>query len=195
VKPSDPDRRQIWEQRHAEAEGLGQVCAVLQRNAHLLPKRGRALDLACGRGANALELARLGLQVEAWDFSVNAIERLERAALERGLSVSVQVRDVVERPPAPDRYDVVLVSYFLDRQLAPAIAEALRPGGLLFYETFAQEAVGSLGPGNPDFRLSPGELLRLFPGLQPRVFRDEGRVGDLAQGLRDVSLFVGERLP
>lgn len=191
---SDQDRRPIWDQRHAEADGLGRVCAVLRRNTHLLPQQGRALDLACGRGANALELAGRGLQVDAWDFSATAIERLEQAALDRGLTVSTQVRDVIEQPPPPDRYEVILVSYFLDRGLAPAIADALRPGGLLFYETFAQEAVGSLGPSNPEFRLRPGELLRLFPNLQPRVFRNEGRVGDIRQGLRDVSLFVGERL-
>ncbi len=47
----------------AGADGPGEVAQVLLRNRHLLPEQGRALDLACGRGANALWLAEQGLEV------------------------------------------------------------------------------------------------------------------------------------
>lgn len=190
---TDEERRRLWEQRHAEAEDLGRVAEVLQRNDHLLPRTGRALDLACGRGANALYLAEHGLQVDAWDYSETAIERLDGAARERGLSVNGEVRDVLRRPPPADAYDLILVSYFLDRGLAPALTAALRPGGLLFYQTFSREAVSEVGPSNPEHRLWPGELLELFAGLRPRYFREDGRLGDLERGVRDVALFVGER--
>jgi hypothetical protein len=61
---------------------------------------------------------------------------------------------------------VILVFRFLFRGLAPALAEALAPGGLLLYETFtaAQRALGR-GPRRADFLLEPGELPRLFPML------------------------------
>jgi SAM-dependent methyltransferase len=158
-----------------------------------VPPRGRALDLACGRGANALFLAARGLEVDAWDFSPVAIERLTGAAEARGLQIAAEVRDVVARPPPAGIYGVILVSYFLERSLAPALQAALRPGGLLFYQTFVHETVSSTGPTDARYRLGPGELLALFSKLRPRYFRDDGRIGDLSQGVRDVALLVAER--
>ncbi len=193
MSSTDEERRRVWEQRHADSEDHGRVAQVLLRNVHLLPADGRVLDLACGRGANALYLAERGLQVDAWDFSATAIARLERAARERGLEIAAEVRDVVAQPPPCAIYDVVLVSYFLERTLAPALMAALRPGGLMFYETFAAEAVREPGPNNPDYRLHPGELLNLFSPLQARYYREDGLLGDLDEGVRDVALLVGER--
>jgi SAM-dependent methyltransferase len=182
-----------WDRRHTEAEGVGEPAAVLVENAHLLPATGRALDLACGRGANALLLAGSGLEVQAWDLSPVAIGRLAREAGARGLNLAAEVRDVLRHPPPAGRFDVILVAYFLDRGLAPALSAALRPGGLLFYETFTREAVSDCGPTNPDFRLADNELLRLFPGLHPRVYREEGRLGDVSRGHRDAAMMVAEK--
>jgi len=74
------DRRAKWDQRHASADGIGNTAAVLTRNQHLLPASGKMLDLACGRGVNALWLAARGLEVHAWDFSETAIDRLQGLA-------------------------------------------------------------------------------------------------------------------
>ena len=111
------------------------------------------------------------------------------------LRVEAQVRDVCARPPAPESFDCILVAHFLDRGLAPAIAEALRPGGLLFYQTFGLEGVGGRGPSNPVYRLGTNELLRLFPGLTLRFYREEGRLGDLTRGTRDLVQLVAQRPP
>ena len=67
------------------------------------------------------------------------------------MKIASQARDIIARPPPPSSFDVIVVSHFLDRRLAPAIAWALRPGGLLFYQTFAREAVTDQGPSNPEF--------------------------------------------
>jgi hypothetical protein len=82
---------------------------------------------------------------------------------------------------------------FLDRDLAPEIAAALRPGGLLFYETFTREGAGGRGPSNPAYRLAANELLGLFPGLVVRGYREEGRLADTASGLGDLALLVAEK--
>ncbi|MEW7979935.1 MAG: methyltransferase domain-containing protein [gamma proteobacterium symbiont of Phacoides pectinatus] len=79
--------RARWDRRHGEAQGPGEIAEVLRQNLHLLPPRGRALDLACGRGANALLMARHGLRVSAWDLSPVAIERLRREAVAQGLEM------------------------------------------------------------------------------------------------------------
>ncbi len=117
----------MWNQRHSEAAGLGQVASVLEQNSHLIAPQSQALDLACGRGANALYLARQGMKVTAWDLSPVAIERLDAAARTENIKLTTAVRDVIAVPPEYESFDLILVSYFLDRALAPAITRALRP--------------------------------------------------------------------
>jgi tellurite methyltransferase len=164
---------------------------VLHEHQHLLPARGRALDLACGLGANAALLARHGLEVAAWDLSPVAVARVRDLASRTQLPIIAEVRDVCARPPQPAAFDCILVAHFLERSLAPALAAALRPGGLLFCQTFARD--GGRGPANPCYRLEANELLRLFPGLTLRFYLEEGRVGDLNKGTRDLVQFIGQQ--
>ncbi len=185
-------RRAKWNERHAAATEIGDPAEVLVHNSHLVPCAGRALDLACGRGGNALWLAERGLEVHAWDFSPVAIRRLAAAAVERGLTVSAQVRDVVALPPPSATFDLVVVSYFLERALMPALAAALRRGGRLFYQTFTREGAQDTGPGNPSYRLAPNELLTAFPGLRMRYYREDGAAA--ACRTSDVSALPGQAL-
>jgi tellurite methyltransferase len=185
--------RDKWDQRHGSAEALPEAASVLRDNQHLLPAQGRTLDLACGLGANALLLARRGLEVTAWDLSPVAIARLRALAAGSSLSIAAEVRDVCAEPPPPETFDCILVAHFLERSLAPALAAALRPGGLLFYQTFVREAAGERGPSNPNYRLGINELLHLFSGLTLRFYREEGRTGDLRQGTRDLAQLIAQR--
>ena len=121
-----------------------------------------------------------------------AIERLTALAKARGLPVEAAVRDVIAEPPPPGSFELILVAHFLDRGLAPAIAAALRPGGVLFYQTFSREMVSACGPSDSTYRLAPNELLGLFPGLIVRAYRDEGRLGDTTRGTRDLALLVAQ---
>ena len=182
-----------WDSRHAEAEGLGNQARVLTENIHLLPNSGKALDLACGRGANALLLAEAGLEVDAWDQSPVAIQRLKQAAQESGLEINCEVRDVVRHPPPAHSYNVVLVAHFLDRDLTGPIINALNSGGLLFYQTFTQSAVTDNGPSDKAMRLADNELLDMFSSLQPRVYREELFLGDVARGWRDMAMLIGQK--
>lgn len=192
--PCDTESLRLkWDQRYRLAEGLPDPALVLLEHEHLLPPGGVALDLACGLGANALWLAARGFRVKAWDLSPVAIERLSAQARARGLAVDAALRDVIADPPAPESADLIVVAHFLHRDLAPAIAAALRPGGVLFYQTFSREAVSDCGPSDPAYRLAPNELLDLFPGLVVRAYRDEGRLGDRTRGIRDIALLVAQR--
>jgi SAM-dependent methyltransferase len=192
--PSDAvEQAQFWDERHRAAAAVPEPAQVLLQWAHLLPPGGCALDLACGLGGNALWLAERRFRVCAWDLSPVAIERLAAVAADRGLTLKAEVRDLTARPPEPDAFDLIVVTHFLDRSLAPAIAAALRPRGLLYYQTFNREPVSTRGPSNPAYRLAPNELLELFRGLVVRVYRDEGRIGDTSQGLRDLAQLVAQR--
>ena len=147
---------------------MGTPSAWLVDNADALPAGGRVLDVACGRGRNALWLAAAGFEVHAVDRSREALEALRDAARRRGLTVAGREVDLEAETVdlGEAAYDAVVVFRFLHRPLFPALARALRPGGVLVYETFTagQEARGH--PHNPCFHLQPGELPRLVAPLQ-----------------------------
>ncbi len=187
------DIREKWNERYRVTTGERQAARVLSENLHLLPGDGRALDLACGRGGNALLLAEHGLEVEAWDIADVPIAALQAMTSERQLPVRAQVRDVEANPPEPRTFDVIVVSYFLNREIVPALMQALRPGGLIYYQTFTRQRVSDRGPQREEFRLDDQELLQLFSGLEVLFYREEGRVGDLQQGFRDEAMFIGRR--
>lgn len=183
-----------WDARHCGADiEAAEPAAVLLDQRHLLPGSGVALDLAAGLGANAILLARHGLRTFAWDASPVAMQRLARRSRAESLPLEAEVRDVVARPPEPGRFDVIVVSRFLERSLCPALAAALAPGGLLFYQTFTRTGVRPGGPRNPAYRLAEGELPALFAELEVLVYREERDAGDLGRGLRDQALLVGRR--
>jgi SAM-dependent methyltransferase len=185
--------REKWNQIYLGERDASHAASVLLDNIYLLPTRGIALDLACGLGANALELARAGLEVSGWDCSDVALDRLGRRARQLGLTVSLQLRDVIADPPAPSSFDVIIVVHFLDRSLVPHIIQALRPGGIVFYQTFTREKKDDCGPHNPDYLLAPNELLNLFSGLNILYYREDGRTGDLSRGIRNEAMLIAKK--
>jgi SAM-dependent methyltransferase len=198
VNSENADDRQAlrgkWDERHADADKRPAPAEVLMRNLHLLPARGLALDLACGLGGNALTLAQKGLDVVAWDISPVAVQRLNAYAAEAKLTnLNAEQRDVEVSPPPPGQFDLIIVSHYLERSLIPALIDALSPGGLIYYQTFIKAAVSAIGPQNPLFRLDDNELLRLFSCLKLRYYREENRLGDVSEGMRDVAMLVAEK--
>lgn len=183
-----------WDKRYADLTLRAEPARVLEDFAHLLPFQGEALDLACGLGGNALLLAKHGLKVRAWDRSPQAIARVREASAKENLDITAEVRDVVRLPPAPESWDVIVVSRFLERSLATALVAALRCGGLLYYQTFVREAVHlGKGPRQREYRLGVNELSELFSSLRLIVYREEGRLGDLGKGFRDEAYGVFQR--
>jgi len=182
-----------WNERYRTATCEPKASPVLQENLHLLPGNGHALDLACGLGANAILLAQQGLDVDAWDIADVAVAALHDVALERQLSIHAEVRDVEAHPPEAATFDVIVVSHFLDRGIIPALIQALKPGGLIYYQTFIQQRVSDRGPQCEKFRLADQELLQLFSGLQVLFYREEGRIGDVQKGFRDEAMFIGRK--
>ena len=178
--------RQQWNERYRENLTVNSPtpAAVLIQNAHLLPKDGVAMDLACGLGGNAIYMVQRGLQVAAWDYSTIAVEQLNQYAKQHNLNLQAEVRDVVVDPPAGQSFDVIVVSRFLERAIVPRLIAALKPDGRIFYQTFIAEKTAEVGPNNPLYLLQPNELLNLFSTLRILVYREEGLVGDTGQGFR-----------
>ena len=166
------DARDRWNERYAQddREWLPETPAEwLVEHEALLIGGGRALDVACGDGRNALYLAQLGYMVDAIDVSDVAIDAVRATAQARGLTMTIAPRVVdLEREPLPaGPYDVVVVLNFLQRNLFEPLQAALAPGGLLIFETLARCHVDELGHSfNPEYLLAPGELARAFGQLE-----------------------------
>ena len=143
------------------------------RFAPLIAPGGRVLDLACGRGRHARYLAGLGYRVEAVDRDSAAL-----AALAGVAGVTTRGADL-EGSPWPcgaGRFDGIVVTNYLHRPLVSALLAALRPGGVMIYETFAlgNEKLGR--PSNPEFLLRPDELLQWVEGRLHVLAFEQGLV-------------------
>jgi tellurite methyltransferase len=155
--------------------------AWLVSNRMRLPPAGRALDVACGRGRNALWLAARGFETTAIDRDAATIAALDDRARREGLSLTALAMDLEadDATFGENAYDVIVVVHYLHRPLFPALRAALRPGGMLVYETFTTAQAARGRPTNPAFLLEPGELPRLVAPLEIHAAREgdyEGRI-------------------
>jgi len=163
-------QRTEWDERHhgktpGEAEPF--LAAMLAR----IP-RGVALDVAAGRGRNALALARTGMTVVAVDFSTEAMRLLATTARAASLAIWPVVANLDSFHLKDESFDAIVNINFLDRALFPKFRIALRPGGILIADTFLvdQAAVGH--PRDPRFLLGHGELRALAGGLEVEEYTE-----------------------
>jgi SAM-dependent methyltransferase len=186
-----PSSQSEWDEKHRlaaeapEAEPAGILCELLP----LLPA-GQALDLACGSGTNALFLAERGRHVTAIDWSepglrilearaqnkkihVRRMQKLVDSGRTRRAGIDVLPADLGKIHLPEDSYDLIVCIRYLQRSLFPQICRALRPGGMLLYETFTLTQLDfEGGPRDPAHLLKPGELREAFPELGVLFYRE-----------------------
>jgi SAM-dependent methyltransferase len=114
------------------------------------------LDVACGSGRHARALAASGHAVDAVDRDPACIRTLAAVA---GVTAVCADIEAGEWPFRGVQYAGIVVTNYLHRPLFPLLLDALAPGGVLIYETFAAGNERYGRPSNPDFLLRPGELL------------------------------------
>lgn len=153
---------------------MNEPAAWLVQHSELLPRTGRALDLACGRGRHALWLAGRGLETLAVDRDVDAVRELNDLARVHQLPLRAEVGDLEGHttPFLSASFDVIVVVHYLHRPLFPALIGALASRGVLVYETFTRAQAARGKPTNPAFLLEPGELLELVRPLDVLVSRE-----------------------
>ena len=145
--------------------------------ARLAPQRAefapRALDVAMGRGRHAVPLALAGFDTFGVDVRFDAVRDARFAAKAAAVRVHGWCADLTQHPLPSSRFDLIVVIRYLQRDLFPVLRAAVRPGGVVLYETFttAQRALG-WGPASPDHLLEPGELLRSFEGFEVLFYEE-----------------------
>jgi len=160
------EEQRKWDERWAEKEFSDgwQVDSWLERHSQLL-SGGSALDLACGRGRNALYLAGRGYRVTAVDYSAVALAQLEQEAQRRGLQIATIQADLERQPVLPQQqFDLVVSCYYLHRPLLARMKQLVKPGGTIILRTFS--SAGDFEPCRlaPAMVLAAGELLGVFAG-------------------------------
>jgi tellurite methyltransferase len=190
------DEKTLWNKKYSEGShsSLAPDPLLVRAYEEFLSGRaeGSALDVAGGVGRHAIWLAGRGWRVKLLDVSEVgtglAKENAARVLGPRGKLVTAEVADLNQtRELGAEQYDLVLVFFYLQRELFPALISALKPGGLLIYKTYTTEQKrfsggssksgivksgasksGALksGPSHPMFLLEPNELLRAFSSLR-----------------------------
>jgi SAM-dependent methyltransferase len=175
---SEADRER-WDTRYAREPlvmGPAPKPLVLELE-RVLPRQGRALEIACGEGQLAVWLARRGLSVTALDISAVALDKLRAQAVAGGVAGRIEAveadLDDGLPPLAPGLALVTCVDFY-----APAIMtqarELLAPGGMLLVEVVLQPP-----GGDSPHRAGPGEALGFAAGLRVQFYR-EGVIGGRA---------------
>ncbi len=168
-KTSGKDREK-WDRRFSGSDFIygTEPAGFLADNVELLPAKGRALDVAAGEGRNAVFLARHGLEVEAVDISEVGLEKAQRLAEAAGVTIRTIVADLGDYSIPKQRYDVVVVINYLERDLIDDLKSALRPGGLVIYETYtvAQLDIPEAHHLRREYLLELGELQAMFEDFE-----------------------------
>lgn len=117
----------------------------------------QALDIACGMGRHSKYLASLGFEVDALDISSVALSQLEALPHIHAKEVDF---DTYTLPK--EKYDLIVCTYYLERKLFPQMIEAVKPEGMILFETFLHHPDNERAPSNPAFMLQAGELASSF---------------------------------
>ena len=153
--------------------------AWVERFASLVAPGARVLDLACGSGRHSRVFASRGCRVVALDRDeaalVRVTEGLDTLAAERIECLKADVESGAW-PFGVDEFDGVVVTNYLHRPLLGSLCSALRPGGVLIYETFARGNERYGKPSNPAFLLAHDELLQQFGASLQVVAFEQGLV-------------------
>jgi tellurite methyltransferase len=182
-----------WNERYRLRERLAEdldaapTPLLMETAAAMAP--GKALDLACGAGRNALWLAEHGWEVTAVDGADAAIEILRTRAREHSLKINAVVANLEngEFKIVPSRWDLVAMCYYLQRNLFEPAKRGVAPGGILISIVHVNEP----GEGDGPYRLRPGELEQYFTGWEI-LHRYEGKATDPAHR-RAVAEIVARR--
>ncbi len=151
------------------------------RVAKAAPARPTALDVAMGRGRHHETLARAGFRVFGVDISFEAMREAMGSVDPEAGRLRGWCADLTMYPLPSKRFDLVLVTKYLQRDLVPALKDAVVPGGVVMYETFTLHQLRhGRGPVSSKHLLEPGELLSCFSDYEVLFYEESAEPDALA---------------
>ncbi len=168
--------KEAWNKRYREGNHhtLEKPSQLLKRWISQIPD-GRAIDIGCGNGRNAIFLSSEGYKVDAIDFSEEALKIARAKAKERNLEINWMKKNVQEHTFPKNRYQLVIISFFNPLEKLAEIKDSVAEGGYILLEHHVKTDRDNIkGPKNDSkFRFEPNELLEKFSDLQI-LFYEEG---------------------
>ena len=168
----------MWDKRFSTPDYVfgEEPNAFLVDQAALLGK-GRALALADGEGRNSVWLAQQGFSVDAFDFSVPAIDKAKALAEKHQVSVHFIHSDWQSFDWKPAYYDLVAGVFFQfagpdeRAELFEKIKQCLKPGGVLVIQGYGKNQLtyNTGGPGKLDHLYDEDLLRQAFAGFEVQV--------------------------
>jgi 2-polyprenyl-3-methyl-5-hydroxy-6-metoxy-1,4-benzoquinol methylase len=185
-----------WDEQHGQTTGSQNPSEFLRQiiEADAWPLlRGKALDVACGKGRNSLYLAARGFDVVAIDISAVAIDVGRSRAASEQRQIEWRQADLEEVQLEHDAYELIVNFNYLQRSLVPQLKHAVKIGGCIIFETYLIDQKDIGHPKNPDYLLGHNELLDYFRDFRVLYYREgkffddhspSFRAGVLAQRVR-----------
>ncbi len=147
------------------------------RFAPLIKSGGTVLDLACGNGRHARHMLKNGYRVVMLDRVTEALADLENDRSCEIITADLEGEEPVFEeggPLAGRTFDGIIVVNYLHRELFDSLIDAVNPGGVFIYKTFARGNEVYTRPRNPHHLLKSGELLKLVEGKLQVVAYEHG---------------------
>ncbi|HJL72491.1 MAG TPA: class I SAM-dependent methyltransferase [Nitrospinaceae bacterium] len=151
-----------WD-KHYDIEGFlfgSKPIRFLKDNIHLLPK-GRALDLAMGEGRNGIYMATQGFDVLGLDISPVGLNKAHQLAEHHKVKIETRVVDLENYQLEKNAYDVIICTYYMQRNLFDQMKESLKPGGMALVETYNIDYL-RYARFSRKYLLENNELLKIF---------------------------------
>ena len=169
AKPKDKNR---WNSKYeTEVYLFGEKpIPFLVDNVHLLPK-GKVLDIAMGEGRNGVYLATQGFEVLGLDISEKGLEKAHNLAKKNKVTIATKVVDLESFTLEPNSYDVILCTYYMQKDLFKQFQSALKPGGMIVVETYNVDYL-KYAQFSRKWALDTNEMLDIFKGLRVIRYQD-----------------------
>jgi tellurite methyltransferase len=169
AKPKDKDR---WNSKYETKTYLfgEKPIPFLVNNLHLLPK-GKVLDIAMGEGRNGVYLATQGFNVTGLDISEKGLEKAHRLAKKNKTTIETKVVDLENFQIEPNTYDVILCSYYMQKDLFKQFKSGLKSGGMIVVETYNVDHL-KYARFSRKWALYTNELLDIFKDFRVIRYQD-----------------------
>ena len=142
----------------------------LADNVHLL-RKGKVLDIAMGEGRNGVYLATQGFEVLGLDISEKGLEKAHNLAKKNKVTIETKVVDLESFTLEPNSYDVILCTYYMQKELFKQFKSALKPGGMIGVETYNVDYLKYV-QFSRKWALDTNEMLDIFKGLRVIRYQD-----------------------